>query len=470
MNLQRLRDIPSIDRWLGTQAAQRLCREYSRPTVAAALREELEQVRRAVTNGGSALPDFAAADFEAAVRRRLEASVRSGLRKVINATGVILHTNLGRAPLGEAAIAALNTHAGGYSNLEFDLNTGKRGSRNSHAAALLRAITGAEDALVVNNCAAALVLVLSGFCRGKRVVISRGELIEIGGSFRMPDVIAESGAVMTEVGTTNRTSLQDYSKAIDDETGILLASHPSNYRVVGFSGRPDLSELAALATAQDCLSVLDLGSGCLVDLSRAGFPGEPSVQQCLRSGVDLVTFSGDKLLGGPQAGIIVGRSRLIDALRRSPLARAMRIDKLSLSALVATLQQYLPPNDPFVEIPVLRMLTEQSDELRRRSSDMALALSEVPGLEVEVIDTTGFSGGGTLPAQEIPSIALSLKSRVLKVDALADRLRLGTPAVIGHISDNALRLDLRTVALSEESALISAIRAAGESATGPGER
>ncbi|HMB72758.1 MAG TPA: L-seryl-tRNA(Sec) selenium transferase [Gammaproteobacteria bacterium] len=464
MNLQSLREIPSVDRWLGTPAAQRLCSEYARPAVAAALREELEQVRRAAADGHTELPDFAAEDFEAAIRARLEASLRSGLHKVINATGVILHTNLGRAPLCEAAIAAIDAHADGYSNLELDLNTGKRGSRNSHAAAMLCEITGAEDALVVNNCAAALVLVLARFCRGKRVVISRGELIEIGGSFRMPDVIAESGAVMTEVGTTNRTSLQDYRTAIDADTAILLASHPSNYRVVGFSGRPALAELAELATARHCLSVLDLGSGCLVDLSAAGFAKEPSVGQCLRAGVDLVTFSGDKLLGGPQAGIVVGRRELIEPLRGSPLARAMRIDKLSLTALVATLRQYLPPNDPFAKIPVLRMLTEQTDSLLRRANEAAQALRNVPELELDVIHTAGLAGGGTLPVHELPGAALRVRSRSLKVDVLAERLRLGTPAVIGHIRDDALLLDLRTVAPSEEAVLISRLRAVCESA------
>lgn len=422
------------------------------------MRLELDQLRRDVAAGGAALPDFEGAAFEAAMRRQLATQHRKGLQAVINATGVILHTNLGRAPLCAAAREAVGNLAGTYSNLEFGLNAGRRGSRNDHAARLICEITGAEDALVVNNCAAALVLVLAKFCRDSKVVISRGELIEIGGSFRMPDVIAESGALMTEVGTTNRTSLEDYDRAIDQQTRVLLASHPSNYRVVGFSARPSLSDLTALARERDCYSVLDLGSGCLVDLTRAGFTDEPTVQQCLRSGVDLVTFSGDKLLGGPQAGIVVGRRELIAKLHGSPLARAMRIDKLSLTALVATLRQYLPPNDPFESIPVLRMLTERIEALDTRTRAFAKHVGELKGIEIDVVETAGFAGGGTLPAQEIASVALALRPREGSVEALAERLRLAPPPVIGRINDDALLLDLRTVAESQESALMNRLR------------
>jgi L-seryl-tRNA(Ser) seleniumtransferase len=463
MNSTLLRQIPAIDRWLGSPLAKRLCAEFSREAVTSSVRDELAQIRRGVSNGAEALPDFEGPAFEAALRERLEAAERSGLHTVINATGIILHTNLGRSPLCKAAVDAVREHAGAYTNLEFDLNTGKRGSRNLHAARLICDITGAEDALVVNNCAAAVVLVLSRFCRGRRVVISRGELIEIGGSFRMPDVIAESGAYMTEVGTTNRTSLDDYGNAIDSETRMLLASHPSNYRVVGFAARPGLSELATLARSRGCLSLLDLGSGCLVDLARAGFGEEPSVQQCLRSGVDLVTFSGDKLLGGPQAGIIAGRRELVEQLRGSPLARAMRIDKLSLTALVATLQQYLPPHDPFVELPVLRMLTEQTNDLSERTHEFATRLAHIEGIEVEVVDTAGFAGGGTLPAQEIPGKALRLIPASATVEALAAKLRLGTPPVIGRIRHDALHVDLRTVFPEQQPLLIECIAGAVES-------
>jgi len=462
MNSELLRQIPAIDRWLGTPTAARLCTDYSRETVIAALRDELAQLRRAVAAGTSSLPAFEGEAFEASLRLRLQTISRRDLSPLINATGIILHTNLGRAPLCEAAIDALSSVAGTYSNLELDLNTGKRGSRNVHAARLLCEITGAEDALVVNNCAAALVLVLARFCRGRRVVISRGELIEIGGSFRMPDVIAESGAIMTEVGTTNRTSLDDYASAIDAETRIVLASHPSNYRVVGFSARPALAELAALARSRDCVSVLDLGSGCLVDLAGVGFADEPSVQQCLRAGIDLVTFSGDKLLGGPQAGIIAGRRELVEQLRGSPLARAMRIDKLSLTALVATLAQYCAPNDPFATIPVLRMLTESAEALLERTQAFARSLGNVSGIDIEIVDTAAFAGGGTLPTREIPSKALRLRPGHGDVESFARTLRLGTPAVIGRIRDAAVLLDLRTVARTQESMLSERIAAAAD--------
>ncbi len=459
MNSELLRQIPAIDRWLGSPVGMRLCAEFSRDSVTEALRRELASLRQAVHDGLTELPDFAGADFETSLRHGLQAMARTSLSPLINATGIIVHTNLGRAPLCQSAIDAVASVAGTYTNLEFDLNTGKRGSRNQHAARLLRDIAGAEDALVVNNCAAALVLVLAKFSRGRRTVISRGELIEIGGSFRMPDVIAESGAVMAEVGTTNRTSLEDYAKAIDGETRVLLASHPSNYRVVGFSARPALGEIAALARSKSCISVLDLGSGCLVDLTRAGFVDEPNVQQCLRSGIDLVTFSGDKLLGGPQAGIIVGRHALIEQLRGSPLARAMRIDKLSLTALVATLREYVPPNDPFMTIPVLRMLTENLAALEARTHELAAQLERLAGITVDVVDTSAFAGGGTLPAQPVASKALRIRPRRGKAEAFAEALRLGTPAVVGRIKDEALYLDLRTVAPTQLTALIDRIAA-----------
>lgn len=457
--LDSLRNIPSVDRWLGTPLAARLCAEYSDTTVKEALRLELAELRRKVSSNGAKLPDFEGATFEAAIRDRLAAMDRNQLQRVINATGIILHTNLGRAPLCNAAQDAIGAVSGSYSNLEFDLNKGKRGSRNEHVARLICEITGSEDALVVNNCAAALVLVLARFSRGRKVVISRGELIEIGGSFRMPDVIAESGAQMTEVGTTNRTTLDDYDKAIDDDTQVLLASHPSNYRVVGFSARPALPELTGLAKKRDCLSVLDLGSGCLVDLSRAGFADEPTVQQCLRAGTDLVTFSGDKLLGGPQAGIIVGRRDLIAQLRGSPLARAMRIDKLSLTALVATLQQYLPPNDPYETIPVLQMLTQQTDSLAQRTQQVADSLKDATDLDVSIVETTGLAGGGTLPAQEFASVAVALKPLKARVESLAEKLRLAGTPVIGRIKDDALLLDLRTVNSDQQTELVRQIQA-----------
>ena len=474
MTSNLFRRIPSVDRWLNGRAAARLSEDFTREALTAALREEFDALRIALNvasakaddttpSPGPELPDFDGAAFAQRIRTRCSNRLRAGLHPLINATGIVLHTNLGRAPLCAAAAAAIDTHAGCYSNLEFDLNTGKRGSRQAVATKLLKEITGAEDALVVNNCAAALMLVLARFCRGSRVVISRGELIEIGGSFRMPDVIAESGAVMREVGTTNRTTLEDYEQAIDPDTRMLLSSHPSNYRVVGFAATPAPDEIAALARRHDCLSALDLGSGCLVDLTRAGFAQERTVQQYVRAGIDLITISGDKLLGGPQAGIVLGRADLIEQLRASPLARAMRIDKLSLTALVETLRQYLPPNDPFQSVPVLRMLCESRDALEQRSRQTVEELVDAPNgisnANFDVVRTDGYAGGGTLPAQEIPGAAIRIRPLDRSVRVLQEQLRKAQPPIVGRLRDDALLLDLRTVMPEQLPVLIEGLRA-----------
>jgi L-seryl-tRNA(Ser) seleniumtransferase len=368
-----------------------------------------------------------------------------------------VHTNLGRAPLAANAVTAIGSAASAYSNLELRLDTGLRGSRNEHVESLITELTDAEAALVVNNCASAVLLVLATFAKDHEVVVSRGELIEIGGSFRMPDVIAESGAIMAEVGTTNRTSFGDYERAINANTRVLLISHPSNYRVIGFTAKPSLKELVGLAHAHDCLCVHDLGSGCLVDLAGHGLAPEPTVNESIAAGIDLVLFSGDKLLGGPQAGLIAGRRELIDRLRKSPLARAARIDKLSLAGLRATLELYLPPHDPFAEIPVLRMMTTPLAEIRERTTALVEALRAQATIDAEVVECASFAGGGTLPMHEIPSLAVRLRRADVSADHLAQRLRTGEPAVITRINDNAVMLDLRTVQEDESDALAAAI-------------
>ena len=457
MSTALLRQLPAIDKWLASESGAALCAEFSRPEVLAVMRAHLARIRRDVGNGATELPRFESLEYTELLRADLIARRQHSLERTINATGIVVHTNLGRAPLAPQAIAAIERVAESYSNLEFDLESGNRGSRQTHVETLLTELTGAEAALVVNNCAAALMLVLHAFANRREVVISRGELIEIGGSFRMPDVIAESGAIMAEVGTTNRTSLADYESAVTDETRILLASHPSNYRVVGFTAKPTLAELANLAAKRRLVFVQDLGSGSLIDIAAPGFEREPTVADSIAEDVDLVTFSGDKLLGGPQAGIVVGRAKLIETIKRRPMARALRIDKLSLAALEATLRLYAPPHDPMAEVPVLRMIGESKASVATRSKRFTEALSGQPGLRAEIADGVTFAGGGALPMSEIQTKVVRLAVDNVSAAELARRLRARDPAVIGRIADDALTLDLRTVAPEETGELIAAI-------------
>jgi len=325
---------------------------------------------------------------------------------------------------------------------------------------LLVRLTGAEAAIVVNNCAAAVMLALSTVAKDGEAIISRGELVEIGGSFRMPDVIAQSGAQMVEIGTTNKTHLNDYEAALSENTRVLLAIHPSNFRVVGFTDKPDLSELADLAHDNDALLIEDLGSGSLVDLSVAGMSAEPMVQASLKAGVDLVTFSGDKLLGGPQAGIILGRENLIAEIRRNPLTRALRIDKLSLAALAATLRLYSAPNDPLLQVPVLRMISEETAGVGRRASKLLRQIKKIPGVDGTIADDVSYSGGGALPMDAIPTKVVQLRADSLTAAQLAERLRETDTPVIARIADDVLHLDLRTVQTRELPDLAAAVEQA----------
>ena len=378
------------------------------------------------------------------MREELAAVRRPTLRRVLNATGVIVHTNLGRAPLAAAALERAIEATRGYSNLEYDLAEGRRGSRQNHVASILCRLTGAEAALVVNNNAAALLLALAALAEGRDVIVSRGELIEIGDGFRIPDVLARSGARLVEVGTTNRTRAADYARAIDERTALLLRVHQSNFRVVGFAERPRLEDLAGVARAGSLPLLDDLGSGALVDLSD-----EPTARASLAAGADLVCFSGDKLLGGPQAGIIVGSAELIERLRRHPLHRALRIDKLSLAALEGTLLLYLDPERALAEVPVLRMLRESPETVQARAARLATAV----GGEVE--ETVARVGGGALPLHELPSFACAVEER------LSAPLRMHEPAVVGIVRDGRLLLDCRTLAdaeLDEVAAAVAACR------------
>jgi L-seryl-tRNA(Ser) seleniumtransferase len=459
MSRELLRRLPSVDAWAKSPQGATLCDEYSREEVVAVMRSHVTRLRERIKDGGSALPDLSSDEYTTLLRAELLERRASSLTPVINATGIVIHTNLGRAPLADEALDAIAAVARGYSNLEYDLASGQRGSRNSHVAAPLCRLTGAEAALAVNNGAAALLIALRAHAGSGEVIVSRGELIEIGGSFRMPDVIAQSGARLVEVGTTNHTTLRDYADAITPATRVLLISHPSNYRVVGFTSCPETRELASLARERGLVLIHDLGSGCLVPLPELG-DAEPTVAECLRHGADLVTFSGDKLLGGPQAGIVVGRATLVDALRGHAFARACRIDKLSLAALAATLALYEPPYDPRECVPVLRMLTESKASVGRRAARVAKELAKMPGISTSIVDAIGYAGGGALPMSELPSRTIRLVAHGRTAAQLAARLRAARPAVIARISKDAVTLDLRTVPNRDTRALLAALRAA----------
>jgi L-seryl-tRNA(Ser) seleniumtransferase len=451
------RQLPAVDEWLSSAHGRALCAEYSRPEVVAVLREHLAYYRQRLADGATSLPTFSSDEYSARLRADLLRRRLPSLRPAINATGIVVHTNLGRAPLAPEALEAIAAVARGYSTLEIDLPTGKRGSRHRHVEALLAELTSAAAGIAVNNCAGAVLLALNTVARAAEVVISRGELIEIGGSFRMPDVIAQSSARMIEVGTTNKTTLADYADAITPSTRALLVSHPSNYRIVGFSAKPALSELTALAHERGIALIHDLGSGALVEIRVGAGAAEPTVAQSLAQGADLVLFSGDKLLGGPQAGLIVGRADLIESIKRNPLARAVRIDKLSLAALAATLALYRPPHDPRERVPVLRMLNETKASVARRATRIARALRKHARLAVELADDVSYAGGGALPLEQLPTKVVRLRASGMTATELVQRLRAADPPVIARLADDNVILDPRTVPTAETSKLLAAI-------------
>jgi L-seryl-tRNA(Ser) seleniumtransferase len=426
----KLRDLPSVDELV---RHERL-RSAERGLAVAAARLVLTRAREEIRAGGEP------GDLAERVEQEVVAAQRPHLQRVLNATGVIVHTNLGRAPLPEAALERVREISRGYSNLEYELERGQRGSRQDHVAGILQRLTGAEAALVVNNNAAAVMLALAALAEDREALVSRGELIEIGDGFRIPDVLARSGALLREVGTTNRTRAADYERAIGPETGVLLRVHQSNFRLVGFTEQPAVEDLARLAHEHGLPLVDDLGSGALIDLHD-----EPTAHQSLAAGADLVCFSGDKLLGGPQAGIVVGRRDLVERLRKHPLQRAVRADKLTLAALEGTLALYLEPERALAAVPVLRMLREPVDTVRGR----AARLAQLVGGEVE--QTVARVGGGALPLAELPSFACAVEEH------LAAALRAGDPAVVGLVRDGRCLLDCRTLADEEVDEVASAV-------------
>lgn len=430
--------------------------------VVAEARLALERMRTAIRKAPPLDADEAHLIDEAEQRvlEQLDALASPSLRPVINATGVVLHTNLGRAPLSDNAVAAISQAARGFSNLEYDLETGKRGKRDVHAGGLLERLLGAP-AIVVNNNAAAIFLVLNEVAGGGEAIVSRGELIEIGDGFRIPDIMERSNAKLREVGTTNRTHISDYRDAINESTRLLMRVHPSNFRVVGFTARPSLEELVGLAAESGLPVMDDLGSGCLYDFAQVGFRDEPPVVDSLRAGADIVTFSGDKLLGGPQAGIIVGKPEWITRIRRNPLFRALRVDKLTYAALEATLRDYLFGR--YDEIPVLRMIRQSADEIRTRAEAFIAGLHLGDRAAIDLINGESVLGGGSTPDQSVPTTLIRIRPTAgTTVADLESHLRLGTPAVIARIEDDAVLLDLRTVRPDDEgnlaAALLSALR------------
>ncbi len=449
MTTPRLRDLPSVENLISSRSGQQLSQTYGRESVLAALREILTETRNKL-RAGEAVPIEIDAIVET-VGEMLRAEFLPSLRPVINATGVIIHTNLGRAPLSAAAQAAISEVAAQYNTLEFDLESGKRGSRLRHASELLATLTGGEAALVVNNTAAALVLLLSALALGREVIISRGQLVEIGGGFRVPEVMEQSGAKLVEVGATNRTRPADYVKAITPNTAMLMHTHASNFKQIGFVEQATLAEMASIAHEHGLLLVDDLGSGALLDTAQYGLEHEPTVQESIAAGVDLVTFSGDKLLGAPQAGILVGKKALINILKEHPLARAVRADKLCLAGLVATLDHYRR-GEAVTQVPIWRMIATPLSELKTTAEHWAAVTGGT------VVEGQSAVGGGSLPGETLPTALLALE--VASADAFASQLRQAAIPIIARISEGQVLFDPRTVLPGQEEPLLAGIQAA----------
>ncbi|NDD63252.1 MAG: L-seryl-tRNA(Sec) selenium transferase [Acidobacteria bacterium] len=467
MSEEALRGLPSIDQLLREERLGRFIDEAGRDTVRDRLREILGELRVEIRRGAglTPLPTDAGSAVDEIARRlanRLGSRDRLRTKRVINAAGVVLHTNLGRAPLSPAALRAINDVAGGYCNLEYELETGRRGKRGSGLESMLRDLVGAGHAAVVNNCAAAVLLTLNSLAEGGEVIISRGELVEIGGSFRIPDVIAKSGARLREVGTTNRTRLSDYEGAINEQTRVILRAHPSNYRIVGFTEKPSLAELTALARAHHLPFFEDLGSGCLLDLSRIGLHDEPTVAASLAAGVSVVAFSGDKLLGGPQCGIILGEPDLIRKIRSNPLMRALRVDKLTYAALEATISSYLR-GEAKTEVPAIAALHATREQIAARAGSLIERARPLPSTTtLELVEGASVVGGGSAPETELPTTLVAVHSSTLSPPVIEERLRNHAVPIIARIVNDRLTIDLRTVHPDEEQTVLEALRQLGD--------
>ncbi len=461
-----LRTLPPVDRIIKESPLPEMLAEYPRPLVVEAVQQVVKFYRLKIESAASGLTekDLAVSALAQQAAQKIKKWFEPSLRPVINATGIILHTNLGRSPLPAASIKSITEVASGYCNLEYSLDSGGRGSRQEHLEDLLCRLTGAEAALVVNNNAAAVLLSLHALAVDKEVIVSRGQLVEIGGSFRLPEVLKFSGAVLVEVGTTNKVYSDDYEEAIGERTAVLLKVHPSNYRIVGFTSEVGSAELASLAHDRGLLFIEDLGSGALLDLTRYNLEPEPTVKASVTAGADLVTFSGDKLLGGPQSGIIVGRRQLVERLRRHQLARALRVDKLTVAALESTLKIYLDEQRVYREIPVWRMIAAGLDELLPRAEALARRIESLPGIRaaVEVITGSSKLGGGALPLQKLPTYLVAISLSGMDAAFLEKRLRQNKPPVVARVQQDRLLLDLRTIFPEEECLLVKAVQAVAE--------
>jgi len=445
-----LRQLSSVDEMLQLPAVQVLAETYPRSVVVEAIRTVINELRQTILSDND-LPDMDKLKLEPnhlvpLVSELVEKAMSPQLRRVINATGVVIHTNLGRSILCASAAEAVAEVAKSYSNLEFDLSKGARGSRHDHIEDLICTITGAESGMVVNNNAGAVLLALSAVAEGKEVIVSRGELVEIGGSFRIPDVMRQGGAILKEVGTTNKTHLVDYEKAISAETGLLLKVHTSNFKIMGFTTEIGLEELTELAKKNSLLVMHDLGSGVLVDLSKYGITYEPTVQDSVKAGVDIITFSGDKLLGAPQGGIIIGKKDLITRMKKHPLARALRVDKMTLAGLEATLRLYLDPESVVKEVPSLSMIIASESELEKKAKKLAVKLKENKNsYRIEVEKDTSMVGGGALPTEELPTRVVSVQAKKYSTTELEEKLRKSSPPIIVRVKEDKVLLDVRTI-------------------------
>ena len=453
MNQQLLRKLPKIDDLLRSSVLEKLREEYPEQTIADGARQVIADLRAGIVNGSvDTLPDEDV--LLDRITKRIRAAARPSMHTVINGTGIVLHTNLGRACMSEKAAHAAYDAACRYSTLEYNVATGSRGLRYSHVESLICRLTGAESALVVNNNAAAVLLVLSAMTTGGQVPVSRGELVEIGGSFRVPEIMEACGAQLKEVGTTNKTHLFDYERAITPDTKALMKVHTSNYRIVGFTEKPSLSEMVELGHRYNLPVIEDLGSGCLVNLEQFGLHDEPTVQESIKAGVDVVTFSGDKLLGGPQAGIIVGKKQYLDMMKRHPLTRAMRVDKMTLAALEATLRSYA--DGIWNDIPTMAMLAASAVELKEKAGVLLDQLRQA-GVEAKLVAVEGQVGGGSVPTQTMPSWAVALDG---DVESLEKKLRLGENTIVGRIHDGKYLLDVRTIWVEDFPLIVRALKEA----------
>lgn len=453
------RRIPKVDSLLKEEKIQSLCEKYGRGIVLEYIREGLDDLRALVSTGKEEEIEKALANFSGDLAKRVERESAYSLKKVCNATGIILHTNLGRAPLGKVQKDAMIEAMCGYSNLEYHLESGQRGKRFRHYAEMISHVTGAEAAIAVNNNAASLTLIFSALTKGKEVIVSRGESIEIGGRFRIPEVIEQSGAKLKEVGTTNRTRISDYEKAITEETGALLKVHTSNYKILGFTEEASVEELAALGKKYHLPVIVDLGSGVLINLEKYGLAHEPTVQEMIKKGADLVCFSGDKLLGGPQAGIITGKKKYIEAMENHPLMRAVRLDKCVIAALAATFREYLDEERAMRNIPVLQMIGRGQEELKEQAQVLLEGLEDASGQNgLAVEPSISMVGGGSLPGETLPSYALTICPAVMSCEEMAAKLRQLPIPVIAHIKNQKIWLDMRTILPDEIPVLLKELK------------